>query len=103
MRKAGGAGVIDRAKDRCWSTVTRDAAMFAAQKAKSFISFHRRSGCRDRAGLMPTDLQRTRTKSLQSNQRKPIYRLAFRDCVINGRFFSSGVPEIFIRKPFVPI
>ena len=44
-----------------------------------------------------------RTKTLQSPNPWPIYRLSFRDCVINGRFFSSEVPEISIRKPFVPI
>jgi hypothetical protein len=44
-----------------------------------------------------------RTNNLQSRPHKPIYRLSFRDCVINGRFYSSEVPETSIRKPFVPI
>jgi hypothetical protein len=43
------------------------------------------------------------TKALQSQGDRPIYRLSFRDCVINGRLSSSEIPEISIRKPFVPI
>jgi hypothetical protein len=31
---------------------------------------------------------------LQLTDLRPIYRLSFRDCVINGRFYSSEVPEI---------
>lgn len=40
--------------------------------------------------------QRTRTKALQLRNPRPIYRLSFRDCVINGRFSSSEIPENFI-------
>ena len=43
-----------------------------------------------------------RQKPLQFRNPWPIYRLSFRDCVINGRFHSSEISEISHLKTVRP-